>query len=100
MLGVAAGGDRQGLHEVIRQHSLAVADSVSRGDPNDLLERLSTDAAFRQVPSAALKAELDPVRYTGRAADQVEEFLTDYLESVLARARPLAGDTETAEVRV
>jgi len=30
----------------------------------------------------------------------VEEFLTDYLESVLVRARPLAGDTETAEVRV
>ena len=100
MLGVAAGGDRQGLHEVIRQHSLAVADAVSRGGANDLLERLSADPTFRQVPSGALKAELDPARYTGRAAEQVEEFLTDYLESVLVRARPLAGDTETAEVRV
>jgi adenylosuccinate lyase len=100
MLGVAAGGDRQGLHEVIRQHSLSVAEGVSRGGVNDLLERLSADPAFRQVPSAALRAELDPTRYTGRAAEQVEEFFTDYLESVLARARPLAGDTETAEVRV
>jgi adenylosuccinate lyase len=100
MLGVAAGGDRQGLHEVIRQHSLSVAEGVSRGGVNDLLERLSADSAFRQVPSAALRAELDPTRYTGRAAEQVEEFLTDYLDSVLARARPLAGDTETAEVRV
>ena len=100
MLGVAAGGDRQGLHEVIRQHSLAVADAVSRGGANDLLERLSADPTFRQVPSGALKAELDPARYTGRAAEQVQEFLTDYLESVLVRARPLAGDTETAEVRV
>jgi adenylosuccinate lyase len=88
------------LHEVIRQHSLAVADAVSRGGANDLLERLSADPTFRQVPSGALKAELDPARYTGRAAEQVEEFLTDYLESVLVRARPLAGDTETAEVRV
>ena len=40
MLGVQAGGDRQALHEVIRRHSLAVAEAVSAGQPNDLLERL------------------------------------------------------------
>ena len=45
MLGVAAGGDRQALHEVIRKHSLAVADAVSRGGANDLLERLAADPA-------------------------------------------------------
>ena len=40
MLGTAAGGDRQSLHEVVRKHSLAVAEAVSRGEPNTLLERL------------------------------------------------------------
>ena len=100
MLGVATGGDRQALHEIIRKHSLAVADAVSRGGGNDLLERLSADPGFREVPAAALRAELDPARYTGRSAAQVEEFLAEYLDPVLARARPLAADTETAEVRV
>ncbi|HEX6105235.1 MAG TPA: adenylosuccinate lyase [Gemmatimonadales bacterium] len=100
MLGVAGGGDRQGLHEVIRRHSLAVAEATSRGAANDLLERLAADPAFASVPAAALQAELDPARYTGRAAEQVGEFLSEYLGPLLLRARPLAAETETAEVRV
>jgi adenylosuccinate lyase len=100
MLGVAGGGDRQALHEVIRQHSLAVAEAVSRGAPNDLLDRLAVDPAFRSVPAAALRAELDPANYTGRAAQQVGEFLDEYLDPLLRRARPLAAEAETAEVRV
>jgi adenylosuccinate lyase len=100
MLGVAGGGDRQSLHEVIRQHSLAVAEAVSRGAPNDLLDRLAADPAFRAVPAAALRAELDPVNYTGRAVQQVGEFLGEYLDPLLRRARPLAVEAEAAEVRV
>jgi adenylosuccinate lyase len=100
MLGVAGGGDRQSLHEVIRQHSLVVAEAVSRGAPNDLLDRLASDPAFRSVPAAALRAELDPANYTGRAAQQVGEFLDEYLDPLLRRARPLAVEAETAEVRV
>ncbi len=100
MLGVGAGGDRQALHEVIRQHSLAVAEAVSRGGANDLLERLAADPAFKGVPAGALRAELEPTRYTGRAEAQVHEFLTEYLAPVVARARPLAQETENAEVRV
>jgi adenylosuccinate lyase len=100
MLGVAGGGDRQSLHEVIRQHSLAVAEAVSRGAPNDLLDRLAADPAFRAVPAAALRAELDPVHYTGRAAQQVGEFLDEYFDPLLRRARPLAVEAEPAEVRV
>jgi adenylosuccinate lyase len=100
LLGASAGGDRQGLHEVIRRHSLAVAEAVSRGHPNDLLERLATDPAFRGVPAAALQAELQPVNYTGRASQQVTEFLEEYLQPLLARARPLAAEAEAAEVGV
>ncbi|HET8623066.1 MAG TPA: adenylosuccinate lyase [Gemmatimonadales bacterium] len=100
MLATGAGGDRQALHEVIRQHSLTVAEAVSRGEPNDLLARLAADPAFRSVPAEALRAELDPSRYTGRSAAQVEEFLTEYLAPVRARARPLAAEAEAVEVKV
>jgi adenylosuccinate lyase len=100
MLGVAAGGDRQTLHEVIRRHSLAVAEEVSRGAPNDLLARLTSDPAFAAVPGGALQAELDSAKYTGRAAHQVPEFLEEYLHPLLERAGPLAAEAETAEVQV
>jgi adenylosuccinate lyase len=100
MLGVAAGGDRQALHEVIRQHSLAVAEAVSRGASNDLLDRLSGEPAFRGIPAAALRAELDPAGYTGRAEQQVGEFLEEYLRPLLERTRPLAAEAGGAEVRV
>lgn len=100
MLGTAAGGDRQSLHEVVRKHSLVVAEAVSRGEKNQLLERLAGDAAFRDVPAAALKAELDPAKYTGRAPQQVGEFVDEYLRLLLSRARPLAAEAEAAEVRV
>ena len=100
LLGVAAGGDRQALHEVIRRHSLAVAEAVSRGEANDLLGRLANDPAFRGVSTAALQAELEPANYTGRAAQQVSEFIEEYLRPLLRRARPLAAEAEAAEVVV
>ncbi|HEX5004542.1 MAG TPA: adenylosuccinate lyase [Gemmatimonadales bacterium] len=100
MLGVSAGGDRQALHEVVRRHSLAVAESVARGAPNDLMDRLAADPAFRQLPAGALKAELDPARYTGRSREQVGEFLTEYVQPLVERARPLAVTPDAAEVRV
>ena len=100
MLGVEAGGDRQELHEVVRRHSLAVAEAVAAGGPNDLLERLSADPAFARVPAARLRAELEPARYTGRAEAQVREFLAEQLRPLLEQARPRAAAVEMAEVRV
>ena len=100
MLGVSAGGDRQALHEVIRSASLAVADQVAAGGPNDLMERLAADPAFARVPVAVLAAELDPARYTGRSAEQVGEFLEDYLGPVLSRAVAHAAPASAEEVRV
>jgi len=86
MLGVQAGGDRQALHEVMRQHSWAVADAVADGSANDLLERLAADPAFGAVEVEALRAELDPRLYHGRAPEQVREFLegpvTELLDSL------------------
>ena len=82
MLGVAAGGDRQRLHEVIRRHAWAVSDAVARGAPNDLLERLAADPAFAGVDAATLRRELEPARYVGRAPEQVREFLDGPLTDV------------------
>ena len=100
MLAVEKGGDRQALHEVIRKHSLAAADEVAAGRANDLMDRLKGDAAFRGIPAAQLSAELEPARYVGRAPEQVGEFLDEFLTPLMARARRLAADAESAEVRV
>ena len=100
MLGVKAGGDRQELHEVIRRHSITAAQSVSMGQPHELLERLATEPAFAAVPTTQLKAELEPSRYTGRSEQQVAEFFADYLTPLLARARPVAAKPEPMELFV
>jgi len=100
MLGVEAGGDRQMLHEVIRQNSLATADEVSRGEPNRLLERLAADHTFAKIPTAKLRGELDPSKYTGRSKEQVGEFLSEYLAPLVQRATPFAAKAERAEVLV
>jgi adenylosuccinate lyase len=92
MLGVEAGGDRQGLHEVMREHSLAASAAVSEGRPNDLLERLAADAAFGAISADRLRAELDPGLYIGRAPQQVTEFLegpaAQLLDSLTAYEAP------------
>jgi adenylosuccinate lyase len=100
MLGVTAGGDRQALHEIIRQESQLAAEAVGAGLPNDLLSRLARHPGFSAVPADRLAAELDPARYTGRAPEQVEEFLRDHLEPLLARAARLAAAAPVEEVRV
>jgi adenylosuccinate lyase len=100
MLGVQAGGDRQALHEVVRGHSLAVSEAVAVGASNDLLDRLAADPAFGAVDRARLVAELEPSRYVGRSPQQVTEFLAEYLDPLVARARPLAEAVAAVEIRV
>jgi len=83
MEAVAAGGDRQDLHERIRQHSQAAAAEVKQhGRPNDLLERLSGDLAFAGVD---LDAAVDPSQLTGRSAQQVDEFLAEIVAPIRQR---------------
>lgn len=85
MAATAAGGDRQELHQRIRDHSQAAADRVKlEGRDNDLIERLRTDAAFDGVD---LKRVTDPKHYIGRAPQQVDEFIKDYVTPVRRRYR-------------
>ena len=95
---VAAGGDRQEAHERIRVHSIAAARAMKdEGRPNDMLERLAADPAF-PVSTDALRAVTDPAQFTGRAAEQVDDFLAEVVRPLLAAAKDAAPARE--EVRV
>jgi len=101
MKGVKAGGDRQALHEVIRTHSLAVAQAVAEaGAANDLLDRLAADPAFKRLKVKAGADELLPEAYVGRAPQQVDEFLDEVLPPVLRRIETAAPAAASAEVKV
>jgi len=83
MEAVKRGGDRQVLHERIRIHSMAAAERVKKeGLNNDLIERIAQDSAFG-MDINELKEVLNPKYYIGRSAEQVEEFLRDYVNPVL-----------------
>jgi adenylosuccinate lyase len=80
MAAVAAGGDRQDLHERIRIHSQAAARRVKEdGADNDLLERLSTDATFSHVD---LTRVLDASQFVGRAPEQVDAFVNNIINPI------------------
>ena len=96
MAAVKAGGDRQQLHEVIRRHSMAAAARVKQeGAANDLLDRLRADGHFAGVDLADV---LDPRRYTGRAPQQVTEFIATVATPI--RRRYAEAPTTDAELKV
>lgn len=74
MEGVKRGGDRQELHEIIRQCSMAATARMKEGEPCDLLARLAAEPAFGMT-EAEMEAVLDPKLYIGRCPEQVEAFL-------------------------
>jgi adenylosuccinate lyase len=95
---VRAGGDRQEAHEIIRQHSIAAAQAVKHdGAANDMLERLSADKRFN-VSLKDMQSLMDPMRFIGRAPQQVEEFLAEVIDPILAGAKETLAVRE--EVRV
>jgi adenylosuccinate lyase len=96
MAAVAAGGDRQELHERIRRHSQAAAAVVKgEGRPNDLMERLAGDPAFGRID---LAATTEPSQFVGRAPQQVDEFLAEVVEPI--RVKYGKNRASAAEVKV
>ena len=94
---VRAGGDRQAAHEVIRRHAIEAARAMKdEGRPNDLLERLAADPEMKAGVDE-LRTAMDPVRYIGRASEQVDEFLEEAVAPRLAR---LTSVVVHEEVRV
>ena len=83
MENVKRGGDRQDLHERIRVHSMAAAAQVKQeGKPNDLIERILADPAFKMSREELMDA-LKPENFIGRAPQQVEDFLSEYIDPIL-----------------
>jgi adenylosuccinate lyase len=96
MAGVAAGGDRQDLHERIRVHSQAAAAVVKeQGGRNDLIQRLAADPAFAKVD---LQSALRPALFVGRAAQQVGEFLEEVVAPILTGLPQTGGYEAVVEL--
>ena len=86
------GADRQQLHERIRVHSMAASKVIKEeGGENDLLQRIAADEAFG-VTLEELESILQPEKYTGRAKEQTEDFLAEYVAPVLERYKDVASD--------
>ena len=83
MKAVKKGGDRQELHERLREHAVAAAAVVKQeGKPNDMIARVEADPAFG-LTREEIEAELSPEAFTGRSSEQVTEFLRDVIQPVL-----------------
>ena len=95
---VKRGGNRQQLHEAIRQHSMAASRVVKEeGGENDLLSRIAADPQFG-VTLEELNRLVDPSLYVGRAPRQTEDFIHEVVEPALIRYSDLPE--ETAEIQV
>ena len=95
---VKAGGDRQELHERIRELSMEADKTVkAEGKDNNLLELIAADPAFN-LSLEDLQKAMEPSRYTGRAAVQVDAFLKNVIDPMLESHRDLLG--MTAEINV
>ncbi len=91
MAGVKRGGDRQALHEVIRRCSMEATARMKEGESCDLLARLAAEPAFGMTEEE-LRETLRAEEYTGRCAQQVEDYL--------ATLRPLIADADRAATEI
>ncbi|MDP4132720.1 MAG: adenylosuccinate lyase [Bacillota bacterium] len=88
---VKKGGDRQALHEAIRQHSVACAKNIKlNGGENNLIEQILSDKTFN-ITKDEMESLLDYKKFTGMAKEQTEEFLSEYVNPVLDKYRDLLG---------
>ncbi|MCH5281604.1 MAG: adenylosuccinate lyase [Lachnospiraceae bacterium] len=95
---VKRGGNRQELHERIRELSMEAGKNVKQlGKDNNLLELIAADPAFG-MDIEALKQAMDPEKYVGRAPVQVEAFLKEVIAPILEENKDLLG--MTAQINV
>ena len=91
MEGVKRGGDRQQLHEIVRNASMAATAKMKNGEQWDLLGDLSNYPQFG-MSKAEMEAVLEPAKYTGRCAQQVTQFLE--------QIAPLIGGVQKEDVQI
>ncbi len=89
---VKKGGNRQELHERIREYSMTAAMEVKQyGRENNLCELIVNDPMF-MVTKEELDAVLKPENYTGRSAEQVDEYLSEYINPILSENKDILGE--------
>lgn len=85
MEAVKKGGDRQAMHEKIRQHSMDAGAQVKvYGKENDLVDRIAGDSAFNLTKEEILSA-MKPENFIGRAPQQTEEFVTEFVKPIIEK---------------
>lgn len=95
---VKKGGDRQALHEKIRTYAMEAGKQVKEfGLDNDLIERILADPDF-QITREEIDAILQPENFTGRSAQQTEEFVNGLIKPILEANKDIMG--EKAELSV
>ena len=88
---VKAGGDRQELHERIRELSMEAGKTVKvEGKDNNLLELIAADPAFN-LSLEDLQRSMDPKKYIGRAKEQTERFVNTVVQPILDSHKELLG---------
>lgn len=98
MNAVKKGGDRQVLHEKIREYSVIAGKRVKEeGLDNNLCELILADDEFK-ITRDELEAILKPEAFTGRSSAQVDEFLAEFINPILIANKDILG--ETAEISV
>jgi adenylosuccinate lyase len=91
---VKRGGDRQELHEQIRKHSMDAAKVVKdEGKPNDLLKRIASDPVF-SLSESELEKIVNVDDFTGRAPQQVVEFIKEYVEPILLKMKSITAASQ------
>ena len=95
---VKRGGNRQDLHEKIREHSMAAGAVVKKeGKENDLVDRIAADPAFGMTKEE-IEALLEPKNFVGRAPEQTAEFIAEVVQPILDANKDILG--LTAEINV
>eukprot|EP01087_Luapelamoeba_hula_P012779 TRINITY_DN3601_c0_g1_i1.p1 TRINITY_DN3601_c0_g1~~TRINITY_DN3601_c0_g1_i1.p1 ORF type:complete len:570 (-),score=111.06 TRINITY_DN3601_c0_g1_i1:125-1834(-) len=100
MAAVKEGGNRQDLHEAIREHSMEAGRLVKQeGKSNDLIERIKKDKIFNSV-SGDIDAMMEPSNFVGRAPQQVVDFIREEVDPVLERNKHLMKQVKAADLNV
>ncbi|KAL6048536.1 Adenylosuccinate lyase [Balamuthia mandrillaris] len=95
---VKRGGDRQHLHEVIREHSMEAGRLVKEeGKDNDLLERIANDPQFDAEVRSQLSDMFEPSGFVGRAPQQVEEFIREEVDPILQKHSKLLSSSSAKD---
>lgn len=97
MEAVKQGGDRQELHERIRELAVEAAERIREGEENRLTDRIKDDPLFEKI-SDRIDDIIDPVKFTGRCGEQVREYIESEVDPLLDTYRDISIENSDLKV--